>query len=178
MLCLGTAAFCIEYGRFASAEPESKEVKSSEFQVANPVSEKPSDPKPDSLPGVTIPTNDPLFQAILQELKGGDEAGNHRLASPNDNGMPEAERMKSKVVAPETSLCSQDWLAIELMLKSARLLASESEKRSSWNQSEAAQSRSEVAAVLRKAVLELIESSRPTRSKEGVLIPSLPRPVP
>jgi hypothetical protein len=174
MLCLGLAAICIEFGRSAWADPASKDIKSTELKIADP----PSDPKLEPPSNVAIPTSDPLFQAILQELKGGDDPGSIRLANPSENAVPKAVRKDSKVTAPESDLSSDDWLAIESMLKSARLLASESKKRSSLNQIEAAQSRSEMAALLRDAVAELIARSRSSQARRDSLQSSLPPAFP
>jgi hypothetical protein len=153
VLSLELLVACFECGRIAWAEPEAKNV-----QLPEPSTQNFTPPKSAPLTEKKTPTNDPLYQAILRELRG-DDTSEKRDTGEVPNGAASHAISNTKETEIESVLSSEDWLAIESILRSARRLEWEAKKRTESNQQDAAQSRLKIVAILRQQVVDLIAGS-------------------
>ncbi len=148
---------CFKCGRVAWAEPESKKAQPSGTNSLDL-----SQPNVTQAPNGTTPTNDPLYQAILSELRGK-EANEKRVMGEAPSDAASSKNSTTKETKMDSVLSSEDWLAIESILRSAKLLELEAKKRTESNQEEASQLRLQIVAKLRQQVIDLIARNSPAR---------------
>ncbi len=100
-------------------------------------------------PPPKAPTDDPLYQAIIGELRGARqslEVGTEEKAK-EENPTAESDR--------DTGMTRDDWLAVESMLKAARLLE---KKALDTREASSNEYRVKLASLLRNQVTEFIKS--------------------
>ncbi len=127
--------------------------------VASPTATPPEPPVADRL----LP-EDPLYQAIVEELRSGRQS----LAMPGlsrDSSRPVTEDASSGKGSTTEHECDQDWLAIEWILKAARLLDRETVRREKELTAERLAQRRAWAMMLRRQVQDILQGSGSAASR-------------
>jgi hypothetical protein len=104
-------------------------------------------------------SDDPLYQLILKELRGDQSSVSEPKTEKGAADSKELSRLKLPVEFPKSKLRSEDWRAIELMLKVARLLKNVSKDANEESSPEMKEFRNKLAQELRAQAAALVTMS-------------------